>query len=157
MVKKCFQTTGQLTRDGSPATKNSSDQSSNLNRFIDKLSDYSAPASCSSQISDFLSQISDFLSQISDLRFWISNLRSQIFYLGSSSPWREAGLMNLQSQKNTRWLGESLKFKYTKIFNTLHYRLKGEIGKKSFFFFNWLAYTHFWLNFDEIFCAGVKP
>ena len=36
-----------------------------------------------------------------------------------------------------------------------HYRLRGSIGKKKFFF-NWLAFTHFWSNFDEIFCAGVK-
>ena len=39
----------------------------------------------------------------------------------------------------------------------LHYRLRGSIGKISLFFLNWLAFTHFWLNFDEIFCAGVKP
>ena len=39
----------------------------------------------------------------------------------------------------------------------LHYKLRGVIGKKKFFFFNWLAFTHFWSNFDEIFCAGVKP
>ena len=40
---------------------------------------------------------------------------------------------------------------------TLHYRLRGSIGKKKFFFLNWLAFAHFWSNFDEIFCAGVKP
>ena len=39
---------------------------------------------------------------------------------------------------------------------TMHYKLRGAIGKKKFFF-NWLAFTHFWSNFDEIFCAGVKP
>ena len=39
----------------------------------------------------------------------------------------------------------------------LHNKLRGAIGKKKFFFFNWLAFTHFWSNFDEIFCAGVKP
>jgi len=22
---------------------------------------------------------------------------------------------------------------------------------------NWLAFTHFWSKFDDIFCAGVKP
>ena len=38
----------------------------------------------------------------------------------------------------------------------LHYRLRGSIGKKSFFL-DWPAFTHFWSNFDEIFCAGVKP
>jgi len=42
-------------------------------------------------------------------------------------------------------------------YTTVHYKLRGVIGKKSFFFFNWLAFTHFWSNFDEIFCAGVKP
>ena len=39
---------------------------------------------------------------------------------------------------------------------TIHNKLRGEIGKKSFFF-NCLAFTHFWSNFAEIFCAGVKP
>ena len=39
---------------------------------------------------------------------------------------------------------------------TLHYRLRGSIGKRKFFL-NWLAFAHFWSNFDEIFCAGVKP
>ena len=38
----------------------------------------------------------------------------------------------------------------------MHYRLRGSIGKKSFFL-KWLAFAHFWSNFDEIFCAGVKP
>ena len=36
------------------------------------------------------------------------------------------------------------------------YRLGGSTGKKKFFF-NWLAFTHFWSNFDEFFCAGVRP
>ena len=46
----------------------------------------------------------------------------------------------------------------TKEVHTMHYKLRGVIGKKKFFFFfNWLAFTHFWSNFDEIFCAGVKP
>ena len=38
----------------------------------------------------------------------------------------------------------------------MHYRLRGSIGKKKFFL-DWPAFTHFWSNFDEIFCAGVKP
>ena len=35
---------------------------------------------------------------------------------------------------------------------TLHYRLRGSINK---FFFNWLAFTHFWSNFDEFFFVLV--
>ena len=42
------------------------------------------------------------------------------------------------------------------IVETVHYKLRGSKGKKGFFF-NWLAFTHFWSNFDKIFCAGVKP
>ena len=41
--------------------------------------------------------------------------------------------------------------------NAMHYKLRGSIGEKKVFIFNWLAFAHFWSNFDEIFCAGVKP